>query len=213
LDGGGTLILVGSGKTFYKQYKLSTPVQGVQIKLLSGRVSLALYHRRSGMRILILYYSRGGNTLKLARAIAEGAAGAGCEPALKSTAEVIPEDFVGAAGIIAGSPVYFGVMAAELKKVFDDFVGVRRKMENKVGAAFATGGHPSGGKETTMFSIIQCMMIYGMIIVGDPMEASGHYGVACDKEPNEIVLNDGRKLGARVARLCRKLGTGVEDGA
>ena len=29
-------------------------------------------------------------------------------------------------GIIAGSPVYFGLMAAELKNVFDKFVGVRR---------------------------------------------------------------------------------------
>ena len=81
--------------------------------------------------------------------------------------------------LTVGSPVYFGVMAAELKKVFDDFVGTRRRMENKIGAAFATGGHPTGGKETTILSIIQVMLIYGMIIVGDPMDASGHYGVGC----------------------------------
>ena len=36
---------------------------------------------------------------------------------LKSTDEVTQEDFVDSDGIIAGSPVYFGVMAAELKKV------------------------------------------------------------------------------------------------
>jgi NAD(P)H dehydrogenase (quinone) len=78
-------------------------------------------------------------------------------------------------------------------------------MEDKVGAAFATGGHHTGGKETTIFSIIQCMLIYGMIIVGDPMTASGHYGVACVGAPDERTLEDGFKLGVRVAELCKKV--------
>ncbi len=156
-------------------------------------------------QVLILYYSRSGNTRKLAEFIAEGVTAAGAEAIIKSTSEVEKDDFLSSDGIIAGSPVYFGVMAAELKKVFDDFVSTRRQMENKVGAAFATGGHPTGGKETTMFSIIQCMLIYGMIIVGDPMDASGHYGVACEKVPDATAAEDGAKLGRRVAELCRRL--------
>jgi NAD(P)H dehydrogenase (quinone) len=108
-------------------------------------------------------------------------------------------------GGIAGSPVYFGVMAAELKKIFDKFVGVRRKMEDKIGAAFATSGDPSGGKETTMMSIIQALLIYGMVIVGDPMSATGHYGVACTRKPDKKTLENGIKLGQRVAELAKKL--------
>lgn len=157
------------------------------------------------MQVLVLYYSKSNNTRKLAEAIAKGVTAGGAEAVLKNTDEVTKDDFRNAKGVIAGSPVYFGIMAAQLKKVFDDFVGVRREMENKVGAAFATGNHHSGGKETTIFSIIQCMMIYGMIIVGDPMEASGHYGVACCKEPDETAVSDGFKLGKRVADLCAKL--------
>lgn len=157
------------------------------------------------MQVLVLYYSKGNNTKKLAEAIAKGVAATGTEAVLKNTDEVSPEDFRNAAGVIAGSPVYFGVMAAQLKKVFDDFVGLRREMENKVGAAFASGNHHTGGKETTIFSILQCMMIYGMIIVGDPMDASGHYGVGCCKEPDETATADGFKLGKRVAELCAKL--------
>ncbi len=157
------------------------------------------------MQVLVLYYSKGGNTRKLAEQIAKGVAATGADAVLKSTDEVIYDDFRNSAGVIAGSPVYFGVMAAQLKKIFDDFVGLRREMENKVGAAFATGNHHTGGKETTIFSIIQCMMIYGMIIVGDPMDASGHYGVACCKEPDETAKSDGFKLGKRVADLCAKL--------
>jgi NAD(P)H dehydrogenase (quinone) len=158
------------------------------------------------MQVLVLYYSRTGNTHKLAQAVSEGVESVeGVRCLLRSTEEVKREDFVESDGIIAGSPVYFGVMAAELKKVFDDFVAVRRKTENKVGAAFATGGDASGGKETTMLSIIQAMLIYGMIIVGDPMSATGHYGVACLGAPDASGRQNGFKLGARVAELVKKL--------
>ncbi|MGO8990019.1 MAG: flavodoxin family protein [bacterium] len=160
------------------------------------------------MQILILYHSKGGNTRKVAERIAEGVeAVSGAKALLKSTQEVNKDDFVDSAGIIAGSPVYFGAMAWDLKRVFDEYVVVRRKMENKVGAAFATSGDPSGGKETTMMSIVQCLLIYGMIVVGDPMEATGHYGVACVGAPDEKTSENARKLGRRVAELCKKLGS------
>ena len=127
------------------------------------------------MQILILYFSKGGNTIKLAEAIAKGVQEVeGVRAVLKKTDDVTKEDFVASDGVIAGSPVYFGLMAADLKSVFDEFVGVRKKMEGKVGAAFATSGDPSGGKETTMISIIQALLIYGMVVVGDPISATGH---------------------------------------
>jgi len=159
------------------------------------------------MQVLVLYYSKGGNTRRLAELIAEGVESVeGVTAVLRKTSEVTKDEFVGSAGIIAGSPVYFGVMAADLKRVFDEFVGVRKKMENKVGAAFATSGDPTGGKETTIFSIIQCLLIYGMIVVGDPMDATGHYGVACVGPPDDKAAENARKLGRRVAELCKKLG-------
>ncbi|WP_028315924.1 flavodoxin family protein [Desulfatibacillum aliphaticivorans] len=159
------------------------------------------------MQVLVLYFSKGGNTRVLAEAVASGVnAVPGVSAVLKNTEQVAKEDFTTSAGVIAGSPVYFGGMAAELKKIFDDFVSTRKQMENKVGAAFTTSGDASGGKETTMLSIIQCMFIYGMIVVGDPMSATGHYGVACVGKPDEAVLENGKKLGRRVAELCLKVG-------
>jgi NAD(P)H dehydrogenase (quinone) len=158
------------------------------------------------MQILVLYHSKGGNTRKLAEMIAAGVEevdGVSC--LIRNCEEVTKEDFLGSAGIIAGSPVYFGVMAAELKKVFDQFIGIRKKMEGKVGAAFATSGDATGGKETTMMSIIQSQLIYGMIIVGDPMSATGHYGVACAGAPDEKTRDNAIKLGKRVAEVAKKL--------
>lgn len=158
------------------------------------------------MQVLVLYYSKGGNTRKLADAIAEGVNSVdGVDALVKSTGDVGQDDFLNADGLIAGSPVYFGVMAADLKRIFDEFIGTRKKMEGKVGAAFATSGDPTGGKETTMMSIIQCLMIYGMIIVGDPMSATGHYGTACSGAPDADTIENARKLGHRVADVSKKL--------
>lgn len=158
------------------------------------------------MQVLVMYYSRSGNTKRLAEELANGVkevSGVGC--LLKSTTEVTKDDFSSSDGVIAGSPVYFGGMAAELKEVFDRFVGVRKQMGDKIGAAFATSGDQSGGKETTMMSIIQAFLIYGMIIVGDPLDATGHYGVSCTGSPDEKTIENARKLGRRVALLVKKL--------
>ncbi len=158
------------------------------------------------MKILVLYYSKTGNTKKLAYEIAAGVKQIEhiiCD--IKSTSEVTKDDFVTADGIIAGSPVYYGSMAAELKSVFDRFVSVRKKMQGKVGAAFTTSGDQSGGKETTLLSIIQAMLINGMIIVGDPLDATGHYGVSCTGAPDAETIENAHKLGRRVALLVHQL--------
>ena len=158
------------------------------------------------MQVLVMYFSRSGNTKKLAEFVAKGVEEVeGVTCLLRAAEEVTKEDFLDSQGIIAGSPVYFGTMAAELKKVFDTCVSVRQKMGDKVGAAFATSGDATGGKETTLFSIIQAFLIYGMIVVGDPLDATGHYGVACSGKPDEKTLENGRKLGRRVARLAGRV--------
>ena len=158
------------------------------------------------MQVLVMYYSRSGNTKKLAQEIAKGVQEVKeVKCVTKSVAEVTKDDFLDSDGIIAGSPVYFGAMAAEMKDIFDKFVGIRKEMEDKIGAAFATSADPSGGKETTIFSIIQAMMIYGMIVLGDPLDATGHYGVSCVGAPDANTASNAAKLGKRVALLAKKL--------
>ena len=156
-------------------------------------------------KVLVMYYSKTGNTKKLAEEIVKGVQEVeDVECVLKPASKVIKEDFLSSDGIIAGSPVYFGTMAAEVKEVFDKFVVIRNEMGDKIGAAFATGADPSGGKETTIISIIQAMLIYGMIIVGDPLDATGHYGVACNGVPDQRTAIYAAKMGKRVALLVKK---------
>ena len=158
------------------------------------------------MQVLVMYYSSTGNTKKLAEEVAKGAREVkDVKCVVKPVNEVTKDDFLQSDGIIAGSPVYFGTMAAELKAVFDKFVGIRSQMGDKIGAAFATSGDPSGGKETTIISIIQALLIYGMIVVGDPLDATGHYGVSCTGAPDRQTALNAQKLGKRVALLIKKI--------
>lgn len=158
------------------------------------------------MQVLVMYHSRTGNTEKLAQMIADGVRAVdGVDCVLKPAPDVTQDDFLASDGIIAGSPVYFGTMAAQLKDVFDRYVGIRQEMGDKVGAAFATSGDVSGGKETTIISILEAMLIYGMIVVGDPLEATGHYGVSCVGAPDSSVDRLAATLGKRVAMLVKKL--------
>lgn len=158
------------------------------------------------MQVLVMYHSKTGHTRKLAEEVAKGVReveGVNC--VVKPVSEITKDDFLSSDGIIAGSPVYFGTMAAEMKAIFDTFVGIRNHMGDKIGAAFATSGDPSGGKETTIMSILQALLIYGMIIVGDPLDATGHYGVSCAGAPDKNTAQNAAKLGKRVALLVKKL--------
>jgi NAD(P)H dehydrogenase (quinone) len=157
------------------------------------------------VNILIAYSSKTGNTEKLAQAVAEGAKEAGANCVLKEAKKTTVEDLVSADGIIVGSPVYFGSMSAEVKELFDRSLPARGRLKNKVGAAFTTAGHPTGGKETTILSILQAMLIHEMIVVGDPISVGGHYGVGCVGAPNEKVENAAKALAKKVVEVATKL--------
>ena len=89
--------------------------------------------------------------------------------------------------------------------MLDGFVSTRRKMEGKGGAVVTTSGDATGGKETTRMAIIQAMLIYGMVIAGDPTSGTGHYGTACVGAPDEKTCQNGFQRGERVSSLVLKL--------
>ena len=189
---------------------ITLEIKNVNFYILTKFQNLLLYKviklNASKQKVLVMYHTRTGNTKKLAKMIVKGVEQEkDIDCVLKAAPDVTKDDFLNCSAIIAGSPVYFGSMAAELKDVFDKYVGLRKKMGDKIGAAFTTAGNETGGKETTMMSIIQAFLIYGMIIVGDPLDATGHYGVACTDAPDKDTEINAIKLGRRVAQLVIKL--------
>ena len=158
--------------------------------------------------ILIAYHSRTGNTEKMAEAVGEGAKRIPRTKVLvKRVGQVTAEELFGADAVIVGSPVYWSNMASEVKAFFDNWqfkfgVFPELKMRNKVGAAFATGGQVSSGKELTLLSILGAMLGNQMIVVS----GGGAFGATATTEGDspgvdEKELDGAKALGQRVAEV------------
>jgi len=158
----------------------------------------------SKAKILIIYYSRSGNTKKMAELIVEGAKSVqDVDVVLKKVEETTVKDLLSADCIIMGSPVYYGSMAWQLKKLLDDSVSEHGSLDGKIGGAFASSGNIGGGNETTITNILNAMLIHGMIIFGDFQ--GDHYGPVSVGKPDQRVEKQCLRFGQRLASLTKKL--------
>ena len=180
--------------------------------------------------ILIVYYSKHGNSAKMAKLIARGVESLeNTEAIIRTVKPIGDEDFnnvdpiVSDAdlslcdGLILGSPARFGNMAAPLKQFLDEtgtqwFSGM---LCNKPAAVFTSSSSLHGGQETTLLTMMLPLLHHGMIIVGLPYtekallvtESGGTpYG------PSHWSGNDSeRAIDKHEKSLCIALGKRVAD--
>jgi len=155
------------------------------------------------MKLLVAYYSRSGNTKAMAESIAQGVKKENVTVELRDIKEVTPDCLLEFEGFIFGSPTYYGLMAGELKKLFDESVKLHGKLSGKLGGGFASAGMMGGGGETTIMSIIQAMLVHGMIIIGDARLQ--HYGPLSIGKPDGSDIDTCTKYGQKIAQLAKKL--------
>jgi NAD(P)H dehydrogenase (quinone) len=150
------------------------------------------------MYAYIIFYSRYGNTARMADAVAEGVEHEGvlnaemaymrdrCTPdevieaderwkktkdELEATYPAFELDKLrNADAVITGSPTRFGNMAAPLKNMWDQCAGLWHEgaLIDKVGAAFTCTASIHGGQETTPVSMYLPMIHHGMLLAGVP---------------------------------------------
>lgn len=167
------------------------------------------------VKVLVTYHSLSGNTERMAEAVAEGAKSfPGAEVLLKRVGQVTAEDLFSADAVVVGSPVYWSNMSGEVKTFFDNWqfkfgVFPEFKMKNKVGAAFATGGQISSGKEVTMLTILAAMLGNQMIVVS----GGGAFGASATTEGDSPGIDnkelaEATALGLRVAQVAAKFKVG-----
>lgn len=172
------------------------------------------------VKVLVAYHSLTGHTEKMAQAVVEGAGSVpGTVVELRRVGEVTAQQLFTADALVVGSPVYWSNMAGEVKTFFDNWqfkfgVFPEFKMRNKVGAAFATGGQISGGKEVTMLTILAAMLGNQMIVVS----GGGALGASATTEGDspgisEQELAEARELGRRVAEVTWLVKRGQAPGA
>jgi NAD(P)H dehydrogenase (quinone) len=159
-------------------------------------------------KILVLYYSRTGNTQKMAMAVAEGVARvAGMECRVKSTREALAEDLTWCDGVAVGSPTNFGTIAWEMKKWWDEVpFDLWLKLDGKIGCAFSSSGGWGGGAELNCMTLLTILMNYGLLVFGltDYVghKFTAHYGAVVAGEPREEhELESCRRLGQRLAEF------------
>ncbi len=186
-------------------------------------------------KILVLYYSKRGNTQKMARLMARGIESIeGCEAMLRTVESDLPDadmpgdaivteqDMIDCDGMIMGSPSYFGNMASPLKRFIDTtgnlwFSGA---MEGKPAGVFATASSLHGGQETTLINMMIPLLHYGMVIVGLPyseksllytQSGGSPYGAThwAEIESNRSIDQNEKQLclaqGKRIASIAKRL--------
>ena len=154
-------------------------------------------------KVLIVYYSKTGNTEKMAHLVEEGVKEEKVEVETKKVEEVNLNELLEADGIVIGSPTYFGSMASPVKELIEKSVKYYGKFKGKVGGAFTSCQRVGGGGETTLQSIINAFLVHGMIVQGEVK--SGHYGPVAVGVPDKVVSEECRNLGKRVARIIKCL--------
>ena len=181
--------------------------------------------------ILILYYSRSGNTRAMAELIAQGVEAAGLEGRLRTVPPVsanceateadIPaegdlyvsqHDLIHCSGLILGSPTRFGNMAAPLK-YFIDSTGeqwLNGDLIGKPAAAFTSTSSLHGGQETTLLSMMLPLLHHGMILAGLPYSESALHRTTSGGTPygpSHLAGRDSSNaLTAEESELCTALG-------
>jgi NAD(P)H dehydrogenase (quinone) len=154
-------------------------------------------------KIIIIYYSRSGNTEKMAQAVREGVEKEGVPVTCKRVEKVKVRELLQYDGIIIGSPTYYGSMAYQIKKLLDESVQFHGELAGKVGGAFSSAANIGGGNETTILDILKGLLIHGMIVQGAPQ--GDHYGPVAIGAPNQKAKTQCQKLGQRIAQLVKKL--------
>lgn len=186
-----------------------------------GNVPLA---NAADTNVLVAYWTKSGHTAKMAEAVAEGADAVEGASATLVMVDDATEDMLKAAdAVIVGSPVHNASVTPQVQSFINSWP--IKEMHGKVGAAFVTAGGQSTGEELTRMSMLQSMMVFGMIIVGGPDWRTAFGAAAIGEDPllgaypedaprgaawergdvDEFYLNQGRALGQRVAEIAGRL--------
>lgn len=153
------------------------------------------------MKVVVIYYSRGGTTKKMAQIINSQLQAEGINSKAVSVSEIAFQELLDYDGVIIGSPTYYGTLAAPIKQFIDESVALHTKLDGKFGAAFSSAANVAGGNETTVLSILEAMLIHGMIIQGDPK--GDHYGPVAIGRVDKRCEDNCKRLAQRFAKLLK----------
>ena len=138
-------------------------------------------------KALILYYSRTGNTEKMANAIAEGIKSSG-KVEVEINYHVDPKDLSSYDAIIVGAPTYNHDMPVDFKNLFVEVAVEGISLKDKIGAVFGSYGW-SGEAPKLVLEIMKYK--FEMKTIEPPL--------LIKNTPDQNALNECRNLGVKVS--------------
>ncbi len=152
----------------------------------------------SAKKVLILYYSRGGNTKKMAKSIAEAMKSS----AVNVTAEDVEKCDISSLsnydGIVLGSPTYFSNVAWQVKKAIDESIVHYggSKLKGKVAGIFTSAGTNKDGKDCLKMLQVALGYHHGMKVVEGILRVDGE----SDKEVEKRCQEYGKRLAKEIGK-------------
>lgn len=138
-------------------------------------------------KVLVLYYSRTGNTERMANAVAEGAQSNG-NVEVELNYHVETESLGTYDAILVGSPTYHHDMPVDFKNLFEEAAVQGISLKGKIGAAFGSYGW-SGEAPKLILEIMKNK--FEVQVVEPPLLAK--------YTPDQSMLNACRDLGKKVS--------------
>jgi flavodoxin I len=138
-------------------------------------------------KVLILYYSRTGNTEKMAKAVAQGARGSS-EVEVELNYHVDTESLGIYDAILVGAPTYHHDMPVDFKNLFEEAAVKGINLKGKIGAAFGSYGW-SGEAPKLILEIMKFK--FEMQAIEPPLLAKN--------VPDQNALNSCNDLGMKVS--------------
>jgi flavodoxin I len=143
-------------------------------------------------KILVLYYSRTGNTEKMAEAVVEGAKSVG-NVEVELSYHVDAEDLSMFDAILVGTPTYNHAIPIDMERLFEDAAAKGISLQDKVGGAFGSYGW-SGEAPNFLLEIMKNK--FEMRVVEQPLLAK--------YVPDEKMLGMCRDFGKRVSETLMR---------
>lgn len=192
----------------------------------------------SPLTLLVLYDSRYGSTMELARQVARGAKQAGAEVLIRTVPGSRSADYPSLElavlnqidALAVGSPGYFGCMSANMKAFWEATSSqwLTAALEGKPAGVFTSTGSMHGGHETTLLSLGLPLLHHGMLWVGLPysepslhttMGGGAPYGAGAVTELNhqrhQGLIKDektlAQALGIRLVTVAQQLRDGTGE--
>ncbi len=146
----------------------------------------------SSKKVLILYYSGGGNTKKMAKAIGEAMKSGGVDVMVEDVGEFDISLLPNYDSIVLGSPTYFSNVAWQVKKVIDESIVhySDERLKGKVAGIFASAGTSRDGKDCLKMLEVALGFHHGMKVVQGILRVDGEN----DKEVEKRCQEYGKRL-------------------